>query len=161
MKNVFLFLSFAIFGLAIISCQGQKAEFTATGANYFGEKISIDGAQYLSELNQEVGPSDTLQVKLKGEVNEVCQAKGCWMTFESGGDDASVFIRFKDYGFFVPKNAGGKEAVVSGKLFYNITSVDELRHYEEDKGSDPEVIAAITEPKKELRMTAEGVVIYN
>ena len=43
----------------------------------------------------------------------------------------------------------------------NTTSVDELRHYAEDKGAPAEEIAAITEPKRELRMTADGVVIYN
>lgn len=142
------------------SCTGQKAELTVEGANYFGDKISENGAVALSNV-QLPSSSDTLEVALKGTVNEVCQAKGCWMTFESADKDRSVFVRFKDYGFFVPKDAGGKDAIIKGKMFMNITSVDELRHYAEDKGESAEAIAAITQPKEEVRMTAEGVIIYN
>lgn len=146
---------------SIISCTGQKVELTEPGENYFGEKISANDAINLSEATLPESPSDTLEVSLKGVVNEVCQAKGCWMTFESMDKDNSVFVRFKDYGFFVPKNAGGKNAIIKGKLFSTITSVEELRHYAEDKGQSPEEIAAITEPSQEIRMTAEGVIIYN
>ena len=145
----------------ITSCTGQKATFTQEGANFFGQQISADGAISLQEATIPMEIADTTEVKLKGVVNEVCQAKGCWMTFESQSEEASVFIRFKDYGFFVPKDAGGKEAIVQGKLFVQITPVDELRHYAEDKGRPAEEIAAITEPKRELRMMADGVIIYN
>ena len=47
---------------------------------------------------------DTLEVKFKSEINEVCQKKGCWMTLDLA-DDKEAFVKFKDYGFFVPKNA--------------------------------------------------------
>ena len=146
---------------SVISCTGQKAELATPGPNFFGDKITDVGAIDLSEADMPSNPSDTLEVKLKGTVNEVCQAKGCWMTFESSDKDKSVFVRFKDYGFFVPKNAGGKDAIVKGKLFSTVTSVEELRHYAEDKGKSKEDIAAITEPAHEMRMTAEGVIIYN
>jgi len=156
------YLIIALFSFALSSgCNGQKAAFTTTGANYFGDKIQADNAVALAEAALPETAQDTLDVLIKGTINEVCQAKGCWMTFESNSKDASVFVKFKDYGFFVPKDAGGKEAVVKGKLFSTITSVDELRHYAEDKGQSAEEIAAITEPQQELRMTAEGVLIYN
>lgn len=156
----YLIFTFSIAILAF-SCNGQKTEFTKEGANFFGDKISEQSAQELAEVTLPSTPTDTLDVTLKGSINEVCQAKGCWMTFESNDSDASVFIKFKDYGFFVPKDAGGKEAIVKGKLFANVTSVDELRHYAEDKGKSAEEIAAITEPQNEIQMTAEGVIIYN
>jgi len=147
--------------LVSISCTGQKATFTQEGANHFGVKIEADGAIALEDATLPSSDTDTLDIKLKGVVHEVCQAKGCWMTFESISNEASVFVRFKDYGFFVPKDAGGKQAIVQGKLFSTITSVDELRHYAADKGQTAEEIAAITEPAHELRMTADGVIIYN
>ena len=46
-----------------------------------------------------------------------------------------------------------------GKAYYQITSLDELRHYAEDAGKSAEEIAAITEPKKELRFLASGVLL--
>ena len=75
--------------------------------------------------------------------------------------DEVVFIKFKDYGFFVPKDANGKDAVVRGKLYAAVTSVDELRHYAEDKGASAAEIAAITQPQREIKMMADGVIIYN
>ena len=158
MKSKFITICCAL--LLLASCKGPTAEFTAEGANYFGEQISEKGAQSLEEVIFPTSTTDTVEVLVRGTINEVCQAKGCWMTFASAESD-EVFIKFKDYGFFVPKDADGKEAVVRGKLFTNETSVDELRHYAEDKGQSKEEIAAITEPKKELRMMADGVIIYN
>jgi len=83
------------------------------------------------------------------------------MTLQKENVDETVFIKFKDYAFFVPKDASGKEAIVSGKLYASVTSVDELRHYAEDKGASADEIAAITEPQREIRMMADGVIIYN
>lgn len=144
----------------LFACKGPDAELTAEGANFFGEQINADGAVTLSEVKKPNDGVDTVNVLIKGTINEVCQAKGCWMTL-AGDRGEEVFVRFKDYGFFVPKDADGLEAVVRGKLFTTETSVDELRHYAEDKGQSKEEIAAITEPKKELRMMADGVIIYN
>ena len=151
-----------LYGLLLTSCSGQKAEFTKEGQNIFGASISSEGAKGLNEIVFNESANDTLEVKLSGIINEVCQAKGCWMTLEAQENtDEQVFIKFKDYAFFVPKDAGGKRAIVKGKLFAEVTAVDELRHYAEDKGASKEEIAAITEPQRELKMMAEGVIIYN
>ena len=75
--------------------------------------------------------------------------------------DQQVFIRFKDYSFFVPKNAAGQKAIVQGNLSKTVTSVDELKHYAQDEGKSQEEIDAITEPVVELKLMAEGVIIYN
>lgn len=147
--------------LFIASCSGQKAEFTTEGANFFGDKISDDGAIALTTAVNQLTTQDTALLTISGTIEEVCQAKGCWMTLQANEDSDNVFIKFLDYAFFVPKDAAGKKAVVKGKVYNNITSVDELQHYAEDKGKSADEVAAITEPKKELRMMAEGVIIYN
>lgn len=153
-------LSLLCMVLFIASCSGQKAEFKSEGANYFGAKISEEGALAMSEAVAKLTTVDTAVIKISGTIEEVCQAKGCWMTLQADRAD-NVFIKFLDYAFFVPKDAAGKKAVVEGTVYNNVTSVDELRHYAEDKGKSASEIAAITEPKKELRMMAEGVIIYN
>lgn len=99
---------------------------------------------------------DTVATTLRGEVNEVCQAKGCWMTIAAGPDE-TMMVKFKDYGFFMPKDISGREVVMNGKAYYQTTSVDELRHYAEDAGKSADEIAEITEPKRELRFLADGV----
>jgi len=44
-----------------------------------------------------------------------------------------------------------------GMAYYQITPVDELRHYAEDEGKSAEEVAEITEPKRELHFLADGV----
>ena len=74
-------------------------------------------------------------------------------------DNKESFIRFKDYGFFVPLNADNSEAVVSGKAFLDVISVDELRHYAKDGGKSQEEIDKITQPKTTYAFQADGVLI--
>jgi len=38
-------------------------------------------------------------------------------------------VRFKDYGFFMPLDASGKEVIVAGKAFVTEVSVADLKHY--------------------------------
>ena len=102
--------------------------------------------------------ADTLEVKFNSEINEVCQKKGCWMTLDLA-DDKEAFVKFKDYGFFVPKNAQDKEVVVNGKAFISVESVDDLKHYAKDAGKSQAAIDSITEPKVTYSFMADGVLI--
>ena len=44
-------------------------------------------------------------------------------------DNDTLMVRFKDYGFFVPKEGvEGKTAIISGEIFYDTLSVELLRH---------------------------------
>ena len=69
------------------------------------------------------------------------------------------FVRFKDYGFFVPKNADGSEAIVHGKAYLDVVSVAQLQHYAKDGGKSQEEIDKITEPKITYAFQADGVLM--
>lgn len=128
-------------------------------AGTFGEEFTAEEvvpALEILETYDVTALSDTVSATLSGTVNEVCQAKGCWMTIATGSE-AEMMVKFKDYGFFVPKDISGREVVMNGKAYYQVTPVDELRHYAEDAGKSEEDIAKITEPKRELRFLADGV----
>ena len=127
---------------------------------YFGEKISPDGAITYSQMLAKLENEEEVNVKVRGTVDAVCQMKGCWMTIlstEEGHDD--IFVKFKDYAFFVPKDISGREVIMEGLVYREITSVDELRHYAEDEGKSKAEIMAITEPKEELKFMASGVIL--
>ena len=96
-------------------------------------------------------------MKFTTKVNEVCQSKGCWMLLDLGEDEAMV--RFKDYGFFMPKNIADREVIVNGKAYVSEMSIDEQRHYAEDAGKTQEEIEAINEVKKTLSFEADGVLV--
>src|SRR5690554_3590669 len=126
----------------------------------FGEEISDEGAISKEEMNEvyaRLQPGDTVMTKFHTTITEVCQMKGCWMKLDLGEREAMV--KFKDYGFFVPKNAAGDEVIVEGKAFVKEMSVSEQKHYLEDAGKSREEIDAVTEAKRTLSFEAHGVLL--
>ncbi len=132
---------------------------TAGGAEqFFGEKISTENAKPIAELKTLMGDKTELLVKLEAPVDAVCQKKGCWMDLKTA-EGETMRVTFKDYGFFVPKDAAGKQAIVEGVAKVEETSVADLKEYAKDAGKSKEEIEAIKEPKKELVFEASGVIL--
>jgi hypothetical protein len=165
MKN--LLYAFAM-ALLMISCNDSKKNETASAETEaqeiayqsFGDKIDDKGVLSSIEIQEKfksLKQGDSVVVKFKSEVKAVCQSKGCWMRMDLGAEEAMV--KFKDYGFFMPKDIAGQEVIVDGVAFIEEVSVDEQRHFAEDAGKTPEEIAAITEPKRTLSFTSSGVLI--
>lgn len=127
--------------------------------NLFGEKISEENAQNASELPALISGKDSVEVKLKGTISEVCQKKGCWMNLDLSNGQ-TMKVTFKDYAFFVPKDASGKSAIIDGWAYNDTTSVEELRHYAEDAGKPKEEIEKINQPEASITFEAKGVIIY-
>ena len=125
---------------------------------YFGKQIDEKGAISMTKLKKQMENKESMQVKVTGTVTDCCQAKGCWMTIDKG-DGTTMRVKFKDYGFFVPKNSAGKIAVMEGRAMIETVSVEEQRHYAEDAGKSAAEIGAIKEPKRELVFEADGVIL--
>ena len=149
-----------IFVSAFVACKQAPAPIVEDGVQYFGEKITADNFISFDDFINQVNDKEEVNVKLKAKVESVCQVKGCWMNLVADDkSDSGVFVKFKDYGFFMPKDISGRYVVVEGKGYKEVTPVDELRHYAEDEGLSKEEIAAITEPKEELKFMASGVAL--
>ena len=129
-----------------------------SGANY-GAGVAADAQVVaLAAFAEKLSANDSLSAVVEGEVVEVCQKKGCLMTIQSPvAEDLDVTVRFKDYGFFMPKSLSGSTVLVEGQAKTVVTPVEDLRHYAEDAGKSAEEIAAITEPKEEIEFIATGV----
>lgn len=127
----------------------------------YGSTILVDNALSPSEMldtYKSMKKGDTLAVQFKSKINEVCKKKGCWM--KMGLADGQVsFVRFKDYGFFVPLNADNSEAIVGGRAYLDIVSVDELKHFAKDGGKSQAEIDKITAPETTYAFQADGVLI--
>lgn len=83
------------------------------------------------------------------------------MTIKPMENEDPVFtVKFKDYGFFMPKEISGDKVLVQGKAFRQVTDVESLRHYARDAGKSEEDIALITDPKEEWIFIADGVELY-
>ncbi len=148
--------------LGLFSAFCTSAAFAQNDYANFGEEITPDGAIECTQVAQKLAGVDSVNTKVRGIIGSVCQMKGCWMNLSDVADDTiNIFVQFKDYGFFVPKDAAGKEAILEGVVRLTTTSVDDLRHFAEDAGKSAEEIAAITEPKVEIKFMASGVLIRN
>jgi hypothetical protein len=147
---------------ALTSCKKETIS-TNSSSDYaiFGDSISADKAISSEDMlvqYDKLKPGDTLNVKFKSNIKNVCQKKGCWMTIElPSGKEA--FVKFKDYAFFVPKNAQKVEVIVNGKAFVSIESVEELKHYAKDEGKSQAAIDSIVAPKTNYSFMADGVLI--
>jgi hypothetical protein len=94
-------------------------------------------------------------VLLTGKVDSVCRVKGCWMIIASEKSKAHARITFKDYAFFVPKDASGMKSKMSGIVKIKTLSEGERQHLADDGKVDVSEI-----PKVELRIMADGVELY-
>ncbi|TYA86829.1 DUF4920 domain-containing protein [Seonamhaeicola marinus] len=163
-----LFIALFISVLVLNSCK-KKAEQEENVnietpeivyASFGKEIISDDAVAFSSMLNhyKDMNVGDSINSKMTATVKKVCQAKGCWMTLDLG-EGKEAMVKFKDYGFFVPKDIAGKQVVVNGKAYVKEVPVDELKHYAEDAGKSKDEIDAITESKKTFSFEADGVLV--
>tara|TARA_A100001388_G_scaffold185166_1_gene138968 strand:+ start:598 stop:1056 length:459 start_codon:yes stop_codon:yes gene_type:complete len=144
--------SFSILYFSILS-------YSQSDNNYksYGELFeSSETINYNLEKDNFLNSSSKL--KIEGEILSSCPMKGCWMKISVEND--TVLVRFKDYGFFVPKNGiEGKRTIINGNISVDTLSVAQLQHYAEDAGKSKEEIDLITEPKITISFLADGVLI--
>ncbi|KYG85394.1 hypothetical protein AWW67_15505 [Roseivirga seohaensis] len=161
MKKISILLLIALF---VFSCAGKKEEVKwdeSIVVGYYGEKINNENIISVEDMMNQLNESDSIMVKVEGEITSTCAMKGCWMNLVLPSGE-EMRVTFKDYAFFVPKEGmEGNRAIIEGKVKRVMTDVATLKHYAEDAGKSVEEIAAITEDKNELAFEASGVIILN
>ena len=88
MKYIF-FLSI---GLLFSSCETKQT--------HYGEIITSENITDYSKAKKLVIEEGKISTKIEGTILETCAKKGCWIRLKADND--TLFVRFKDYGFFVP-----------------------------------------------------------
>ena len=156
-----LFLNLAVLSLTFNSCTYDSESRnidTASEETYYGSVIDTENILKAATIREKLIHEDHVSVKMEGSVIATCRKKGCWMDVVSGED--TVFVKFKDYAFFVPtEGVEGYRTVMEGVAYYDTTTVAELRHFAEDAGKNEAQIALITEPEYRLQFTATGVMM--
>ncbi len=155
MKKIFLLTIVATVSLSVIA---QPPAGEAKPGEWYGEKISADGAKNIADVTAKLKETDAIDTKVKAKIVDVCAKKGCWLKLEVN-DSTTAFVKMKDYAFFLPEAAKGKTVVIDGEIKTKTVSVAELRHYAEDAKKSKEEIEAITKPEKEIRVTAKAILV--
>ncbi len=145
-----------VFTLVSCNAQNNKETYQIYGSDF--NELKVTPQKNVIGFYNKTSIQDSLQVTFKGKVNSVCKMKGCWMKIALE-NDKEVMVKFKDYGFFVPKDIEGKEGIISGKAFVDLVSVDEQKHYAKDAGKSEKEIAAINQSSKTYSFEANGVKI--
>ena len=144
-----LFYSIAVLTFLTLGCKSIK---------YYGEKLSKAEVSTYEDVSEKAYSNGSIKTIISGTILETCPKKGCWMSMATKTD--TVFVRFRDYGFFVPTGGvEGRKAIVEGDLFVDTITVRMLRHYAKDAGKSKEEIEKITEPELGLSFLADGVSI--
>lgn len=154
MKRSVLFLLSLFLGSVLMA---QPPNVPAEKGTSFGNKTTQDGAIQATELHTFLSGKEKAEVKVEGKVSEVCKAEGCWLRMETAS--GTMLVKMKDHKFLVPLALNGKTIVAEGTATLKETSVEMLRHYAEDAGKSKEEIAKITEPKKEMVLQANGILV--
>ena len=106
--------------LTIFSCNNKDVYLS------YGGKIDLtDKSLFVSSIDNNYNISN-----IEGQIIDVCPKKGCWMNVKI--DQDTIFVKFRDYAFFVPKSGiQGKKVFMSGDIFRDTISIERLRHYAE------------------------------
>lgn len=161
MKKTFVILCSI---LALTSCKkeekGTKSKSDIAYAS-FGDSISAENALSKEEVlatYAKMSQGDTVAVKFKSQIKAVCKEKGCWMNLDLV-QGKEVFVKFKDYSFFVPTDSKDEEVIISGKAYVSVESIEDLKHYAKDGGKSQAAIDSIIAPKTKYSLMADGVLI--
>lgn len=150
MKYHFLILFTCL--LTIFSCKNEIHIST------YGEFDAVTDLEKFSNVIDKFSLENIDNKNLSGEIINVCPKKGCWMNLKV--DEDTIFVKFKDYSFFVPKTGvESKLAFISGNISKDTISVERLRHYAEDAGKSSDEIEKIVKPEFKLSFLADGVAI--
>jgi hypothetical protein len=154
--KMLLLTTAAFFCLQTISAQPPAGD--AKPGDWYGAKVKTEGAIDIVEIPSKLEATPALNTTVRAKVLDVCPKKGCWIKL-AVNDSTTAFVKMKDYGFFVPTAAIGKTIVIDGEVKMLTTSVEDLQHYAKDAKKPQAEIDAITQPKKEIRFTANGITI--
>lgn len=123
----------------------------------YGAKPQLNDTLSLAEVQKKAAQLEGQDVRIAGNITGICPKKGCWLRLVDG--DQEVFVKFKDYSFFVPRHLSGHPVALEGRVKVATVSEAERRHYAEDAGQSPEEIAKIVGDEIQLTMLAHSVTI--
>jgi len=137
---------------------GESKAFT-----HYGNKMKLAADKTACIKDVLAGPEEYNGkfIRICGQVESVCAAKGCWMRLAYPGSKDTLFVKFTCpvSGRLIPMEAVGHQAVVEGTLTVGEITEAEARHYAEDAGKSPEEIAKIVGPQKELWMASPAAMV--
>jgi hypothetical protein len=123
--------------------------------DHVGAELKGEPKVTLTDLFTSPEKYDQKTVQTEGTVRQVCQKAGCWMEIANEVEKGpGARITFKDYAFFMPKNAKGNKVKIEGSVKLAELSEERAKHY----ASEGATIARGPDGKaREIQIVASGV----
>jgi hypothetical protein len=98
------------------------------GSRLFGAELSADRpVTPLAQIAAAPASFAGQVVKTEGTIERVCQAMGCWMELRAEGTPA-VRVPMAGHAFFLPRDVGGRSAVIEGRVAVQRLSPEAREH---------------------------------
>jgi len=128
----------------------------------FGEKLTMTDTTKIAAILET--PQDFLdkRVLVQGKVIDVCQHQGCWIRISDEADSVDIIAKVEDGVIVFPAEAGGKMAVVEGKvekIEYSMEKTLEMKKHECELEGKEFDASKVTQPKVTYRIWAYGAEI--
>jgi hypothetical protein len=145
-NKAILFFTLTIAGLSAATADvirlSEPVQKDATSET-FGEPLSTMPQAIELEMlltSPEENLSKPFSVTTK--VAKVCQKKGCFFIAQAGSE--IVRVAFKDYGFFVPTDIGGKTVTLVGELIAHERTAKQAKHFSKDLDENSALESGLT-----------------
>jgi hypothetical protein len=116
--------------------------------DHFGTGIVEGSATSLTDAVKDPAKFTGKTVRLEGKIDRDLPGQGL-LDDHGRRQEPPVMVKFKDYGFFMPKDASGRTAIIEGTMAMKQETVEQTKHYLEDAGKTEEA-AKVTEGRKIL-----------
>lgn len=140
MKRTWLIAGLLLVGLhgQLIASEGEVVRLSepvlvTESHEVFGAPLPESGDVLgIDELIDGAERYEGQDVLVSTRIAKVCQKKGCFFVAQHGAD--TVRVTFKDYGFFIPNDSGGKTVTLAGNFTRKPLSREKADHLAEDLG---------------------------
>lgn len=149
-----------LLAVALVAGCASRTEHASHDAKYvsYGEpmKLADKDAVPVATVLADPAKYEGKFVRLSGNVDKVCQAKGCWLEMADTHTKQAMFVKFTCpvEGRLIPLEAVGKPAVVEGYVQVKEISEDEARHLKEESGAPASEVAKIEGPQKQITLAS-------
>jgi len=123
-------------GESTVTRLSEPVEVTETHEVFGGELSETGTPMSLGDLVRDDRKYLDQEVMVETRIAKVCQKKGCFFVAQEG--DSIARVTFKDYGFFIPTDSGGKTVILEGVFSRKSISKEQAEHYAADLGETVE-----------------------
>ena len=148
--------------LAPLPAPATTAAALDIAGSKYGTGVTLKDNTAVSEILAHPDAWAGKRVRIEGEVEDVCQMRGCWFSLK--GDQPGKSIKFKvtDGEMEFPKNSAGKHAVAEGTVRLIPLSLEQTRkvkQHEADEQGKPFDPNSVTAPETLVRLDGIGAVL--